>query len=312
MALHAPYGTDEQPSVNVKIVGGKALEVNGRNGGKYDQLTKTPFKYSSRPPWFLDDVPGETKRSNKPYLASISTLSSTKTQEEDLWRSAKTKSVEERNVKKHDEPSETVDFMLSRLLSQFPASKFKEIYIDMAAFDPRLSSYITEHQVDTTMKKHKVPIPSTVLKQLLEKFSSESNASMINYENLIKFLFSYSLKGSSLKAVPHERKPSDELNVDKINHHDTSISPHISPRSVYEATSPRSDQPLYTSPRSLVKKAMDDREEAYLLVQIEQAFKTNGSQILITLERLHSDLRKLGNGTEYIKADQVCAKLVQY
>jgi hypothetical protein len=58
-----------------------------------------------------------------------------------------------------------------------------------------------------------------------------------------------------------------------------------------------------------VKKAMDDREEAYLLVQIEQAFKTNGPQILTTLEKLHNDLRKLGNGTEYIKADQVLIKL---
>jgi hypothetical protein len=61
-----------------------------------------------------------------------------------------------------------------------------------------------------------------------------------------------------------------------------------------------------------VKKAMDDREEAYLLVQIEQAFKTNGTQILTTLQRLHSDLRKLGNGTEYIKADQVLMELIMH
>ena len=317
MALHAPYGTDEQPSVNVKIVAGKTLEVNGRNGGKYDSLSRTPYKYSSRPPWFLDDFTGETKKSNKPHLASISTLSSNKAQEESVWKkheSTGAKSVGERNVHnlniKQDDPSENeaVDFMLSRLLSQFPAAKFKEIYTEMAGFDPRLTSYITEHQVETTLKRHKVPIPSNILKQLLQNFAAEANPNMINYENVIKYLFSYSLKGSSLKAQPHERKPSNELKLDNIDN--GIISPRINPQAAL-TTSPRSEQSSYVSPRSLVKKAMDDREEAYLLVQIEQAFKTNGTQILTTLQRLHSDLRKLGNGTEYIKADQVLIKLFE-
>ncbi|CAB3994719.1 predicted protein [Paramuricea clavata] len=311
MALYAPFGTDEQPSVNVKIVAGKALEVNGRNGGKYDSLSRTPYKYSSRPPWFLDDFHGETKKSNKPYLASISSLSSTKSQEEDVWKThqnAVAKSVGDRNVNTQDDLSETegqaVDYMLSRLLSQFPASKFKEIYTEMAGFDPRLTSYITGHQVETTLKRHKVPIPTTILKQLLYKFASQADTNMINYENLIKYLFSYSLKGSSLKAVPYKRKPSNELEFD--NTINGTVNPLISPRAtLVDATSPRSDQSSYISPRSLVKKAMVDREEAYLLVQIEQAFKTNGTQILTTLQRLHSDLRKLGNGTEYIKADQL-------
>ena len=312
MALHAPYGTDEQPSVNVKIVASKTLEVNGRNGGKYDSLSRTPFKYSSRPPWFLDDFSGQTKRSNKPHLASISSLSSNKAAEKNVWKtheSGAAKSVgdrTERNVNKQDDPSENeaVDFMLSRLLSEFPAAKFKEIYTEMAGFDPRLTSYITEHQVETTLKRHKVPIPSNILKQLLHKFANEANTNMTNYENLIKYLFSYSLKGSSLKAPPHERKPSNELKIDKIdNHNDTVISPRNNPQAAL--VSPRSDQSSYVSPRSLVKKAMDDREEAYLLVQIEQAFKTNGLQILTILERLQSDLRKLGNGTEYVRADQV-------
>ena len=312
MALHAPYGTDEQPSVNVKIVAGKPLEVKGKNGGKvYDSLSRTPYKYSSRPPWFLDDFSGETKKSNKPHLASISSLSSTKAHEEALWKEHQNaaKSIGGRNVNKQDvDPSETeaVDFMLSRLLSQYQASKFKEIYTEMAGFDPRLSSYITEHQVESTLKRHKVPIPSTILKQLLYKFASEANTNMVNYENLIKYLFSYSLKGSSLKAISHERKPSDELKVENVNN----VSPHVSPRAaVVEAISPRSDQLSHVSPRSLVRKAMDDREEAYLLIQIEQAFKTNGKQILYTLEKLHNDLRQLGNGTEYVKTDQVLIEL---
>ena len=315
MALHAPYGTDEQPSVNVKIVAGKALEVKGRNGGKvYDSLSRTPYKYSSRPPWFLDDFSGETKKSNRPHLASISSLSSTKSHEEAIWREHQNHgatSMGGRSVNKQDvDPSETeaVDFMLSRLLSQYQASKFKEIYTEMAGFDPRLSSYITEHQVESTLKRHKVPIPSNILKQLLYKFASEANTNMVNYENLIKYLFSYSLKGSSLKAVPHERKPSNEMKFENTNN--GSVSPHVSPRAtLVEASSPRSDQLSYVSPRSLVRKAMDDREEAYLLMQIEQAFKTNGQQILDTLERLHSDLRKLGNGTEYVKTDQVLIEL---
>ena len=311
MALHAPYGTDEQPSVNVKIVASKTLEVNGINGGKYDSLSRTPFKYSSRPPWFLDDFSGETKRSNKPHLASISSLSSNepggksvrKTHESGVAKSVG--EMTERNVNKEDDPSENeaVDFMLSRLLSEFPAAKFKEIYTEMAGFDPRLTSYITEHQVETTLKRHKVPVPSNILKQLLYMFASEPNTNMINYENLIKYLFSHSLKGSSLKEPPHQRKPSNELKIDKIDNHDTVISPRNDPQAA--RISPRSDQSSYVSPRGLVKKAMDDREEAYLLVQIEQAFKTNGLQILTTLERLQSDLKKLGNGTEYIKADQI-------
>ncbi len=287
--------------------------MKGRNGGKYDSLSRTPYKYSSRPPWFLDNFPGETKKSNKPYLASISSLSPNKSQEVGTWKtheSPMAKSVGERNVIQQDDTSETedVDYMLSRLLCQFPASKFKEIYTEMAGFDPRLTSYITGHQVETTLKRHKVPLPTNILKQLLHKFASEANTNMTNYENLIKYLFSYSLKGSSLKAVQHERKPSNELKLDNIDN--GIISSRISPRAaLVETTSPRSDQSSYVSPRSLVKKAMDDREEAYLLVQIEQAFKTNGPQILTTLEKLHNDLRKLGNGTEYIKADQVLIKL---
>ncbi|XP_028404722.1 uncharacterized protein LOC114527264 [Dendronephthya gigantea] len=310
MALQAPFGTDEQPSVNVKIVGGKALEVKGPNGGHYDNLSKTPYKYSSRPPWFLDDFPGETKKSNKPYLASISSLSSNRSHKKEAG-SKTDQIVEEKSVKKRiiqDDPSETeaVDFMLSRLLSQFPASKFKEIYTEMAGFDPRLTSYITEHQVDMTLKRHKVPIPSNLLKQLSDKFAAESNTNMINYENLIKYLFSYSLKGSSLKTVQHNSTLGSDSGAvsPRVNPH---VSPHVSPRSVLDSdtTSPRSEQSSYVSPRSLVKKAMDDREEAYLLVQIEQAFKTNGPQILLTLKKLHSDLVQLANGTEYVKADQI-------
>ena len=312
MALQAPFGTDEQPSVNVKIVGGKALEVKGRRGGKYDNLSKTPYKYSSRPPWFLDDFPGESKKSNKPYLASISNLSSNRSHKEAALKNhqiVEEKSLEKRIKQEDSSETEAVDFMLSRLLSQFPASKFKEIYTEMAGFDPRLTSYITEHQVDMTLKRHKVPIPSNILKQLLDKFAADSNTNMINYENLIKYLFSYSLKGSSLKTVQHDSILHSDS--DPVSPH---VRPHVSPHHILdsETTSPRSEQSSYISPRSLVKKAMDDREEAYLLVQIEQAFKTNGPQILLTLKKLHSDLKQLANGTEYVKADQVLAELTSH
>lgn len=316
MALYAPFGTDEQPSINVKIVAGKPREVKGNiNAVKYESLSKTPYKYSSRPPWFLDNFSAENRMSNKPYLTSISSLSMNSSHEEAVWKkhqNAMGKPADGEKPVNNSVPqvapaseTEAVDFMLSRLLSKYPASKFKEIYTEMAGYDPRLTSCITAHQVELTLKRNKVPIPSNILGELFDKFSVEDNTNIINYENLIKYLFSYSLKGSSLEAVRQRCKMSTEPKLDHTKV-DSGANPLINPQPIQDDTSsPRSEHSSYVSPRSLVKKAMDDREEAYLLVQIEQAFKANGTSILSTLKKLHHDLQKLGNGTEYIKADQV-------
>lgn len=290
MAQQAPFGTDEQPSLAVKIVGGKALEVKARNGGRYDSLSRTPYKYSSRPPWFLDDIPAESHRSNKPHLTSISSVSS-----------VNPPSQEKTNGRKHDTDSseiEAIQFMLSRLLCQFPSSKFREIYTEMAGHDSRLSGYITEHQVETSLKRHKAPIPSTVLKMVLPQFCAKRNENMINYESLIKYLFSFSQKSDSSGV----RKLSDEIKLD-LNYQVNGQG------DFHDTVSNSRSESSYVSPRSLMKKAMDDREEAYLLVQTEQTFKTNGAQILDILEKLHKNLSKLGSGTEYINADQVMLRI---
>lgn len=304
MAMNAPFGTDEQPKINVKIVGGKAFELNERNGGKHDSLSRTPYKYSSKPPWFLDDFHSEKTRSNKPHLTSISSVVPEKLKRH---KGSKNNYLErgnlgERRASVIDEvENENFDEMLSRLLSAFPAKTFKEIYTEMASFDPGLQCFINEHQVETTLKRYKVPIPLGLLKKIFCKFVSKSNTNMINYENLIKYLFSYSLKGSSLRSTTtnHDKLKSGKIKIYPLS------NTEVSPQSSNVNSSLQTRQSSYMSPRKLVKKAMDDREEAYLLIQIEQAFKANGEEILRILEKLHNDLRMLANGTEYVKADQV-------
>lgn len=299
MAQQAPFGTDEQATLAVKIVGGKAFEVKARHGGagRYESLSRTPYKYSTRPPWYLDDVPAESRMSNKPHLTSISSSyppvqPTPKSHRNGGAKMNTVRNEEKQNVNSSD--TQAMDFMLSRLLSPFPSLKFKEIYTEMAGYDPRLSGYISEQQIEKCLQRHRVPVPVTVLKHVLPQFCSKENANMINYELLIKYLFSFCLKSKPY----HDRKLSNEneINLDKLV---------PGPGSLIDRDTENSSELSYVSPRSLVKKAMDDREEAYLLVQMEQAFKGNGVGIVDILEKLEKDLSKLSNDTEYMKADQV-------
>ena len=307
--LSAPFGRDDQPDLEVKIIGGKQVQITIDKSSKeeVDTAHKQTENYgqavqhyanmlgSSRarvpkepspPPWITreDTPPRKLRRALDTDRGS-----------RDVGMPGSSSVLPPISTERGDNPSQGVRHKLtdsqltenlSSLLAGFNTRSLKDAYLTFAGFDSTLSGFVAAEQVEQVFRKCRIPITGSVLKVLIAKFMSAHRPNWVNYEQLLKFT-----DDSSKASV------SRELAVPKLaltSHPQDTQVPHNSPRKndiplKPNQVSPRMEDGSETGRQSsiAVKQAFQDRQDAQLLILMEQMLKKvpNVRQNLTDLRR---------------------------
>ena len=322
MAGLAPFGRDDQPTLEVRIVGGKQVEVAIDKSGKtLGQPTKLAGVYtqdfehsssrstfsdsaqsrvshhSSLPPWIVrEDTPPKKvlKSQDGTRLDSSS----------DLRRkhslpgspgvlppigSRKVISSQENDLEFTEPETHALAERLQTVLAGFDTSNLRNAYLTFTGFDSTLTGFVAAEQIEQVFTKCRIPLKGALLKLLIAKFMSAHRPNWVNYEQLLKFI-SDSSKPTVSKEFSMPRLDLTSNTSDRASDYLPQNSPRrkditLKPNQV----SPRRDDGMETGRQSAiaVKRAFQDRQDAHLLIQMERMLKQvdNANQYLYSLTR---------------------------
>ncbi|XP_071799869.1 uncharacterized protein C1orf87-like isoform X2 [Asterias amurensis] len=218
-ARNAPFGTDIQPKRNMKIVGGKQIEIavdspptsastlrslpplqQGPNGTPPMEV-QPPYQEYHNNNIKLEYPEKQTAPADKsnshihgtggrhhslpaihailPPIPSPNSLSPSR----DSWNKSRSPSPTLVN-----QPEVSLTDQLRELFVEYDPFRFQDMYKDLAEYDRKLSGFVSQPQVNMIAMKHQLPIPTNMLRLLFSNFCKEDNVDMVNYEKLIQYL----------------------------------------------------------------------------------------------------------------------------
>ena len=332
MAGLAPFGRDDQPLLDVKIVGGKRVEIevdkygNPLNQAKRTDRPGTNFQTqqhggnssvlssassaASFPPWvnrgdtpprkLLKSLenPDDGSNNSAEGLRRFSSPSSPAVLPP--IRNKLTSSVDV------EEKTKSLASRLTAVLGGFDTLRLKDAYLSFAGFDSTLSGFVAAEQIEREFFRLQIPVRGELLNEVLAMFMSAHRPNWVNYEQLLKFLSNavqpvvtreFHIPQLDLSSNPGDRL-QQKLSKKSPRDHNLPLKPN--------QVSPRADDSQKGRQSSIaVRKAFQDKQDTAILLQVEQILKEvdNAQQQIHFLRR---DLEEQDVGkAEFISSQKV-------
>lgn len=314
MAGLAPFGRDDQPLLDVKIVGGKRVEIEvdkygnplnqakrtdhpGTNfqtqqhGGKSSVLSSASSA-ASVPPWvdrgdtpprkLLKSLENPDDGSNN-FAEGLPRFSSPGSPAVlPPIRNKLTSSVDV------EEKTKSLASRLTAVLGGFDTLRLKDAYLSFAGFDSTLSGFVAAEQIEREFFRLQIPVRGELLNEVLAMFMSAHRPNWVNYEQLLKFLSNavqpvvtreFHIPQLDLSSNPGDRL-QQKLSKKSPRDHNLPLKPN--------QVSPRADDSQKGRQSSIaVRKAFQDKQDTAILLQVEQILKEvdNAQQHIHILRR---------------------------
>ena len=334
MAGLAPFGRDDQPLLDVKIVGGKRVEIQvDKYGSPLNQEKKTnqpganfqtqqhganssvlSSASSARPS--AAAVPPWVNRGDTPPRKLLKSLENpddgSNVSAEGLRRFSSPSSppvlppIKRTSGVDVEEKTKSLASRLNAGLLGFDTLRLKDAYLSFAGYDSTLSGFVAAEQIEREFFRLQIPVRGELLNELLALFMSAHRPNWVNYEQLLKFV-SNSVKPAATKEfhIPQldlSSTPGDRLQQKLSNKSPREHNLPLKPNQV----SPRADDSQKGRQSSIaVKKAFQDKQDTAILLQMEQILKEvdHAQQIIHILRRAleEQDVAK----AEFISAQKV-------
>ena len=301
MAGLAPFGRDDQPLLDVKIVGGKRVEIEvDKYGNPLNQAKKTDHSgtnfqtqqhvsglsshsssassAASFPPWvnrsdtpprkLLKSLenPDDESNNSAEGLRRFSSPSSPAVLPP--IRNKLTSSVDV------DERTKSLASKLTAVLGGFDTLRLKDAYLSFAGFDSTLSGFVAAEQIEREFFRLQIPVRGELLNEVLAMFMSAHRPNWVNYEQLLKFLSNavqpvvtreFRIPQLDLSSNPGDRL-QQKLSKKSPRDHNLALKPN--------QVSPRADDSQKGRQSSIaVRKAFQDKQDTAILLQVEQILK---------------------------------------
>ncbi|XP_068675452.1 uncharacterized protein [Montipora foliosa] len=208
MAGLPPFGKDDQPLLEVKIIGGKRVEIAVDKYGKplNDQL-KGNLEGSSSSGLEGSRIRKFSSPNSSPVLPPI----------------------KKKPVIDSDKASGLASKVGSVLLG-FDTLKLRDAYMNFAGFDSTLSGFVSTDQIEREFFRLQIPVRGDLLNEVLSLFMLAHRPNWINYEQLLKFL-SNSVRPTATREfqmsqqIDMSSNPSDRLrqNISKDSPGETTL-----------------------------------------------------------------------------------------
>ena len=291
----APFGRDDQPHLEVKILGGKRIEIAvDKYGNPLNQTKKhsslnfqnqrsssVPSSVnsvkSSLPPWIMrEDTPP------RKILKSLETSRDDNNNTRETPRKFSTpdsravlppidKNNSQGNAVGEVKDTKSLTERLNIKLVDFDSVRLKEAYLCFAGFDSTLSGFVSTDQIEREFFRLQVPVGGELLNELMELFMSANRPNWVNYEQLLKFL-SDAVQPTATREFP---MPNLDLNLSWSDRHLQKLS-HNSPKELPLKPNQISAQlGLHSGRQSsmMIKKAFQDKQDTEILLQMEHLLK---------------------------------------
>lgn len=299
MAGLAPFGRDDQPHLEVKIVGGRRVEVavdkygkplnqaksNNQTGSsfqsqQYDRSSSVLSSASSAkssvitaPPW--------VNRGDTPPRKILKSLENPDDRhynsQEGLRKfSSPNSSLVLPPIKKDSGVADdkSLASSLNAVLMGFDTLKLKDAYLNFAGFDSTLSGFVAADQIEREFSRLQIPIKGRLLNELLASFMSAHRPNWVNYEQLLKFISNAVqpavTREFTIPQLDLSSNPGDRLQqkMSKGSPRETNLP--LKPNQM----SPRGDD-MQKGRQSAItmRKAFQDKQDTEILLQMEQILK---------------------------------------
>ena len=315
MAGLAPFGRDDQPLLDVKIVGGKRVEIevdkygnplnqakrtdhqgtnfqaqqHGRNSAVLSSASSTAFvpapwvnRGDTPPRKLLKSLenPDDGSNNSAEGLRRFSSPSSPTVLPP--IRNKVTSSVEV------EEKTKSLASRLTAVLGGFDTLRLKDAYLSFAGFDSTLSGFVAAEQIEREFFRLQIPVRGELLNEVLALCMSAHRPNWVNYEQLLKFLSNavqpVVTREFHIPQLDLSSNPGDRLQqkLSKKSPRDQNLP--LKPNQV----SPRADDSQKGRQSSIaVRKAFQDKQDTAILLQVEQILKEvdNAQQHIHILRR---------------------------
>lgn len=339
MAGLAPFGRDDQPLLDVKIVGGKRVEIevdkygNPLNHTKKTNQPETNFQtpqhggnssvlssarsakstVASVPPW--------VNRGDTPPRKLLKSLENpddgTNDSAEGLRRFSSPSSpavlppIRGTSGVDAKDKTKSLATRLNAVLSGFDTLRLKDAYLSFAGYDSTLSGFVAAEQIEREFFRLQIPVRGELLNELLAVFMSGHRPNWVNYEQLLKFLNNavqpavtreFHIPQLDLSSSPGDRI-QQKLSNKSPREHNLPLKPN--------QVSPRADDSQKGRQSSIaVRKAFQDKQDTAILLQMEQILKEvdHAQQHIHILKRAleEEDVAK----AEFISSQKVYMSLI--
>lgn len=312
----APFGRDDQPLLDVKIVGGKRVEIevdkygnplnqakrtdhsgtnfqNQQHAGNSSGLSSASSVKSSAafvPPWVNrgDTPPRKLLKSlENPDDGGNNTV-------EGLQRFSSPSSlavlppIRNTSGAEVEKKTKSLASRLNSVLGGFDTLRLKDAYLSFAGFDSTLSGFVAAEQIEREFFRLQIPVRGELLNEVLAMFMSAHRPNWVNYEQLLKFL-SNAVQPTVTREfhIPQldlSSNPDDRLKQKLSNKSPRDYNLPLKPNQV----SPRADDSQKGRQSSIaVRKAFQDKQDTAILLQMEQILKEvdNAQQHIHILKR---------------------------
>ena len=316
MAGLAPFGRDDQPLLDVKIVGGKRVEIEvdkygnplnqakrtdhpGTNfqtlqhGGNSSVLSSASSVKSSAafvPPW--------VNRGDTPPRKLLKSLENpddgSNNSAEGLRRFSSPSSpavlppIRKTSIVDVEEKTKSLASRLNSVLGGFDMLRLKDAYLSFAGFDSTLSGFVAGEQIEREFFRLQIPVRGELLNEVLAMFMSAHRPNWVNYEQLLKFLSNavqpVVTREFHIPKLDLSSNPGDRLQQKLSNRSPRDHNLPLKPNQV----SPRADDSQKGRQSSIaVRKAFQDKQDTAILLQVEQILKEvdNAQQHIHILRR---------------------------
>jgi len=312
----APFGRDDQPLLDVKIVGGKRVEIevdkygnplnqakrtdhpgtnfqNQQHGGNSSVLSSASSVKSSAasvPPW--------VNRGDTPPRKLLKSLENSddggNNTVEGLQRFSSPSSlavlppIRNTSSVEVEKKTKSLASRLNSVLGGFDTLRLKDAYLSFAGFDSTLSGFVAAEQIEREFFRLQIPVRGELLNEVLAMFMSAHRPNWVNYEQLLKFL------SNAVRPVVTREFHIPQLDLssnsdDRLQQKLSNKSPRdynlpLKPNQV----SPRADDSQKGRQSSIaVRKAFQDKQDTAILLQMEQILKEvdNAQQHIHILKR---------------------------
>ena len=336
MAGLAPFGRDDQPHLEVKIVGGRRVEVAVDKYGKPLNQTKSNNQTGS-------SFQGQQHDRSSSVLSSASSVRSS-TITAPPWASRGDtpprkilKSLDnpddlhnnsQEGLRKFSSPNSSpvlppikkdsgvagdktahtrgLSSRLTAALAGFDTLKLKDAYLNFAGFDSTLSGFVAADQIEREFSRLQIPIKGGLLNELLASFMSAHRPNWVNYEQLLKFISNAVqptvTREFTIPQLDLSSNPGHQLQQKMSKTSPREVNLPLKPNQV----SPRGDD-MQKGRQSAIamRKAFQDKQDTEILLQMEQILKeVNYAQGLV--QALRRTLQEQDvEGAEFISSQKV-------
>lgn len=315
MSGFAPFGRDDQPLLDVKIVGGKRVEISVDKFGKPLSDTKprvdenthrfrslperttqglSSTQNASVPPWVRGETPPKKVLKPLEFDSPVNTRQSSRSSSRSSGFSSSPVAVlppiSKQTAPDHNsKDSFTLLEELSSKLQGLDTAKLKDAYLHFSGMDSTLTGFVDSSQVEQVFLRCRIPIEGRHLDAITSKFMAARRPNWVNYEQMLKYINNLVRNENQMK---HGQVPPINDFSSHSNSREITLKPNqISPRSM------NNDSITGRQSTVLVKHAFQDRKDTQLLIEMERLLKqsTNIKELILSLRETLHDCDPNGN-----------------